>query len=77
MAFSKTLGRNLRSARKRADMSQRALAHAIGHSGDQAGSYISMVETGIREPRTSTLCRMAKVLGVAVESLLPVSRKSK
>lgn len=66
-----SLGLNIQTARKAANLTQLALAHAIGYTGDDAGAYISRVESGSQEPRLDTLQRIADALGVAVCSLLP------
>lgn len=65
-----SLGSNIQIARKRKDMTQLALAHAIGYTGDDAGAYISRVESNTQAPRIDTLQRIAEALGVTVCSLL-------
>lgn len=65
------LGDNIKSARTAKALTQLALAHAIGYTGDDAGAYISRVESGQQAPRLDTLQRIADALGVAVCSLLP------
>ena len=65
------LGENIKSARVSHGLTQLALAHAIGYTGDDAGAYISRVESGQQAPRLDTLQRIADALGVAVCSLLP------
>lgn len=65
------LGENIKSARTAKGITQLALAHAIGYTGDDAGAYISRVESGQQAPRLDTLQRIADALGVAVCSLLP------
>jgi len=64
------IGRNIKEARAKKEMTQLALAHAIGYTGDDAGAYISRVEAGSQEPRLDTLSRIAEALGVLVCSLL-------
>jgi len=64
------LGLNIKQARTKANMTQLALAHAIGYEGDDAGAYISRVESNHQAPRIDTLQRIAEALGVAVCSLL-------
>lgn len=66
-----TLGENIHQTRKRKGMTQLELAHAIGYEGDDAGAYISRVESGRQAPRLDTLQRIAAALGVTVCSLLP------
>lgn len=65
------IGENIRTARSNAGITQLALAHAIGYNGDDAGAYISRVESGAQEPRLDTLSRIAEALGVTTCSLLP------
>lgn len=71
------IGRNVRTARETLGMTQLALAHAIGQKGEDAGAYISRVEGNIRQPRFSTLQRIAKVLCVSLEMLLAEPQKRK
>lgn len=57
---------NLRSLRKRRGLSQEAL-------GDVAGIHrteVSLLERSGRDPRLSTLVRLARALGVPVSRLL-------
>jgi ribosome-binding protein aMBF1 (putative translation factor) len=65
-----TLGENIKTARTKKGMTQLALAHAIGYTGDDAGAYISRVESNTQAPRIDTLLRIAEALGVAMCSLL-------
>lgn len=65
-----SLGSNIQSARLQKGMTQLALAHAIGYNGDDAGAYISRVESNTQAPRIDTLQRIAEALGVSVCSLL-------
>jgi transcriptional regulator with XRE-family HTH domain len=65
-----TLGGNIRNARTKANLTQLALAHAIGYTGDDAGAYISRVESNTQAPRIDTLLRIAEALGVTMCSLL-------
>jgi transcriptional regulator with XRE-family HTH domain len=67
---SPTLGENIRNARTKANMTQLALAHAIGYQGDDAGAYISRVEANVQAPRIDTLLRIAEALQVTMCSLL-------
>lgn len=60
------LAENMRKERMKQGMSQEALAHASGiHS-----SEISRIERGAREPRLSTLVRLARALSVTPSELL-------
>ena len=66
MAPLDTFARNLRRARERAELSQEALA-------DRAGMHrnaVALLETGKREPRLSTIVKLAKALGVPTSNLL-------
>lgn len=65
-----TLGENIRKARNRRDLTQLALAHAIGLKGDDAGAYICRIEGGSQEPRLDTLTKLAKALKVKLDFLL-------
>jgi len=65
-----SIGQNIRLLREEKGMTQRGLAHLLGHEGDDAGAYISRVEADETEPRVSTLVRIAQVLGVELEALL-------
>ncbi len=67
---AKTLGSAIKEARKAAGLTQLALAHSIGYNGDDAGAYVSRVESDSQAPRLDTLLRIAEALGVAVCSLL-------
>lgn len=68
---SPSLGSNIKRARLKTKLTQLALAHAIGYTGDDAGAYISRVESDGQAPRIDTLQRIAEALGVTVCSLLP------
>lgn len=60
------LAYNMREHRHRRGMSQEALAQASGvHS-----SEVSRIERGVREPRLSTLVRLARALQVTPSDLL-------
>lgn len=65
-----TLGDNVRAARVALQLTQIDLARAIGHKGEDAGAYISHIESGKTEPRISTLQRIATVLKVPMDSLI-------
>ena len=68
-----SLGENIKRARTAANLTQLALAHQIGYQGDDAGAYISRVESNHQAPRIDTLQRIADALGVPVCSLLSKS----
>jgi transcriptional regulator with XRE-family HTH domain len=65
-----TIGERIKSARVAASMTQLQLAHALGRTGDDAGAYISRVESGETEPRVETLQRIAEALGVTLGELV-------
>lgn len=67
---SPSIGGNIKAARIAAGITQLALAHALGYSGDDAGAYISRVEAGLSVPRVDTLQRIAGVLGVQLGELV-------
>jgi transcriptional regulator with XRE-family HTH domain len=59
-------GANVREERQRRGLSQEALAAAA----DLHRTEISLLERGAREPRLSTVVRLACALGVRVSTLL-------
>jgi transcriptional regulator with XRE-family HTH domain len=61
-----TFARNLRRAREQAGLSQEALAERAG----MHRNAVALLETGKREPRLSTIVRLAKALGVKTSDLL-------
>lgn len=63
-------GTLIKAARAKAGLTQLALAHALGFSGPDAGSYISRLEAGQLEPRLRTLRRLAKALKLTINELL-------
>jgi transcriptional regulator with XRE-family HTH domain len=58
--------RNLREARKRQGLSQEALGHASGLHRTE----ISLLERAGREPRLSTIVRLARALSIPAGTLL-------
>ena len=64
------IGPNIRRCREAKGITQVSLSHAIGHTGDDAASYISRLENNRIEPHLSTLQRIAEALGVGVEMLI-------
>ena len=60
------LGKNLRAARKKCEMSQIDLAH---RSGLEQGE-ISRIERGLRDPQVSTLEKLAAAVDVPPGRLL-------
>ena len=59
-------GRNVRDARTRAGVAQVRLAAAAGMHRTE----ISLLERGARDPRLSTIVRLARALGVSPAALL-------
>lgn len=64
------IGANIRAAREASQMTQLALAHAIGWVGADAGAQISRFESGVKEPRISTLVKIARALRVPLDTLI-------
>jgi transcriptional regulator with XRE-family HTH domain len=60
------LGRNLRCARERRDMTQEEVADRSGVHATE----VSRIEAGKRDPRVSTLERLAEAVEVAPGELL-------
>jgi transcriptional regulator with XRE-family HTH domain len=60
------LGRNLRRARKRLEMTQ----EEVGQQSGVHPTEVSRIEAGKRDPRVSTLERLAKALGMPPGDLL-------
>lgn len=68
------IGASIRAAREAKQMTQLDLGHALGWTGPDAGAQISRFESGNKEPRISTLQRIAAALGVTVSQLITVSK---
>lgn len=66
MDVRKRLGRNLRTRREAAGLSQEAFADAAGIHR----TYISDIERGVRNPTIEVVDRIAKALHVSAGSLL-------
>lgn len=66
-AFNMTLGERIRAARKARGLSQPALARLCGWDSQ---SRISQYETDNREPQLDDLKKIARALGVPIESLV-------
>jgi DNA-binding XRE family transcriptional regulator len=62
-AFAFYTGQIIKQARKEAKMTQPELARKLGSSK----AYISRVETGKTDPKTSTFYRIASALSLSVE----------
>ena len=58
--------RNLRAAREEAGLSQEALAERAG----MHRNAVALLETGKRDPRVSTVAKLAKALGIPAGELL-------
>ena len=58
--------RNLRAAREKAGLSQEALAERAG----MHRNAVALLETGKRDPRVSTVAKLAKALGIRASELL-------
>lgn len=65
------LGDAIRAARAARGLTQLALAHAIGYTGDDAGAYICRIEAGQQAPRLEMIQRIASALGITTWALLP------
>lgn len=61
------IGRAVRAARQRSDLTTRALATRC----DVSQALVSQIERGVTAPSLATLYRIAKALGVSPASLLP------
>ncbi len=62
VAIDPTFGTRLRQLREAAGLSGAALAEAAGVTAEA----VRLIETGEREPRWSTVRKLAKALGVSV-----------
>jgi len=69
-SLSQTLGENIQFFRKKAKLTQQSLALLIGYEGPEAGSVISRIESGDRQPRLATVRKIAEALGVKVVKLI-------
>jgi len=65
-----TLGKNIARLRTAKGWTQLELAMKLGHSQDNAGAYISRVESGETRPRLDTLSRFASALDVELKELI-------
>lgn len=65
-----TLSTNIRIAREAKGLTQLALAHKMGWHGVNAGAQICRFESGDKEPRISTVQRIADALEVSLQTLL-------
>jgi len=60
------LGRNLREARERAELTQ----EEVGHRSGVHPTEVSRIEAGKRDPQVSTVERLAKAVGLSASDLL-------
>jgi transcriptional regulator with XRE-family HTH domain len=60
------LGRNLRRARERAELTQEQVAERSGVHATE----VSRIEGGKRDPKVSTVQRLAEAIGVTASDLL-------
>jgi transcriptional regulator with XRE-family HTH domain len=63
---SHTFGENLRQARRRAGLTQEELAHAA----ELHPTEISRLERAVRDPRLSTMCRLAAAMDLELAVLV-------
>jgi transcriptional regulator with XRE-family HTH domain len=70
MALAEQVGSKIKELRERRGLTQSRLAEAASMSSDE----VSRIERGAREPRFSTLERLAAALNVAVAELFSASR---
>ena len=68
-----TLGEKIRTLRKKAGLSQEALAEKLGVSRQAVSKW----ETGTADPSTSNLLALAKLFGVSAEELLRSVEKAR
>ena len=64
--IQRALGRNLRQARERAELTQEAVAERSGVHPTE----VSRIEAGKRDPRIATVEALAEAVGVSVSDLL-------
>lgn len=67
---SSFVGHNVQQCRLASGLTQLQLAHAIGYKGQDAGAYISRIESGKQQPRVDTLAKIAEALHTSLDSLL-------
>lgn len=65
-------GEKLRTLRKRRGMTQKELSDAIGFA---ARSYISLLESGEREPSAELVLKVSQLFGVSTDCLLQDERE--
>ena len=60
------LGKRIKAAREKKDMTQEELSAAVDYSVD----HMSVIERGVKAPRLDKLVAIANVLGVGTDELL-------
>ena len=60
------LGKRIKAAREKADMTQENLAAAVDYSVD----HMSVVERGVKSPKLEKLVAIANILGIGTDELL-------
>ena len=65
--MNETLRKNIKTLRKKANLTQEQLAHACGYKYQSA---VGMWELGERTPKPDALLALASALGVSVDELL-------
>lgn len=63
----KAIGRRIKIAREQKGLTQEALAELV----DLTPMHISVIERGFKPTKLETFCRIANVLGVSADTLLP------
>lgn len=64
--IKRALGKNLRAARERAELTQ----EAVGQRSGVHPTEVSRIEAGKRDPRIATVEALAEAVGVSVSDLL-------
>lgn len=74
MDMRKLVGKNVRSARVKAGLTQEQLADASGYSQQ----YLSGLEQGLRNPTVITVFELATALGVShIDLLMPSKARNR
>ena len=58
------VGENIKRIRQEKNMTQDALANACGHDSGSARSWVSKIESGVRNTTTEEIGKIAQALGV-------------
>jgi transcriptional regulator with XRE-family HTH domain len=67
---ARVLGERIREERVLRAMTQLELANKAGLPGPNAAAWVCRFETGQRDPRFSTIKKLAEALGMTVSDLL-------